>query len=37
VHTKLPQFEDINVALLNTISSEKWQDTLRHWLGRDRE
>jgi hypothetical protein len=25
------------VALLSTRSSEKWQGTLRHWLGRDRE
>lgn len=37
VHPKLPEFEDINVALLSTTSSEKWQETLRHWLGRDRE
>ena len=37
VHSKLPEFEDINVALLSTTSSEKWQDTLRHWLGTDRE
>lgn len=37
VHSKLPEFEDINVALLNTTSSEKWQDTLRHWLVRDQE
>ena len=37
VHTKLPEFEAINVALLNTRSSEKWQDTIRRWLGRDRE
>jgi len=37
VHAKLPEFEDINVALLSTTASEKWQDTLRHWLGRDRE
>ena len=37
VHTRLPEFESINVALLNTRSSEKWQEALRHWLGRDRE
>jgi ABC-type amino acid transport substrate-binding protein len=37
VHSKLPEFEDINVALLSTTSSEKWQGTLRHWLIRDRE
>lgn len=37
VHSNLPEFEAINVALLSTISSEKWQDTIRHWLGRDRE
>ncbi len=37
VQTGLPEYEDIKVALLDTIFSEKWQDTLRRWLGRDRE
>lgn len=36
-HPDLPEFEAINVALLNTTASEKWQDTLHHWLIRDRE
>ena len=37
VRTKLPAWEDINVSLLDTTASEKWQDTLHRWLGRDRE
>lgn len=37
VQTKLPEWDAVNVALLNATASEKWQDTLRHWLGRDRE
>lgn len=37
IHAGLPEFEQINVALLKTTSSEEWQDTLHHWLGRDRE
>ncbi len=37
VQTKLPEWEAINVALLNAAASEKWQDTLHQWLVRDRE
>lgn len=37
VRSKLPEFEQINVALLKTTASEEWQDTLHRWLGRDRE
>ena len=37
VHPGLPEFEAINVALLNTTASGKWQETLHHWLIRDRE
>jgi polar amino acid transport system substrate-binding protein len=37
VRDNLPEYNDIKVALLNTIFTEKWQDTLRSWLGRDRE
>lgn len=37
VRDNLPEYEDIKVALLNTIFSEKWQETLHHWLGRERE
>jgi len=37
VRNGLPEYEDIKVALLNTIASEEWQDTLRRWLGRDKE
>ncbi len=37
VHHDLPEFEAINVALLNTTASEQWRDTLHHWLIRDRE
>lgn len=37
VHPDLPEFEAINVALLNTTSGAKWRDTVHHWLIRDRE
>lgn len=37
VQTKLAEWEDINVALLNSTASENWQDTLHLWLGRDKE
>lgn len=37
VHPALPEFEQINAALLGTLASEEWQETLRRWLGPDRE
>ena len=37
VRNRLPAWEDINVSLLDTTAGEKWQNTLRRWLGRDRE
>jgi ABC-type amino acid transport substrate-binding protein len=33
VHPDLPEFEQINVALLKTIGSPEWQDVLKRWLG----
>lgn len=37
VHSKLPEFEAINVALLAAIASEEWQKTLRDWLGQSHQ
>ncbi|MFZ4773779.1 MAG: transporter substrate-binding domain-containing protein [Terrimicrobiaceae bacterium] len=37
VHPDLPEFEKINGALLATLASEEWHETLHYWLGRDRE
>ncbi len=37
VHSKLPEFEEINVALLATTSSEEWQEILRDWLGHNHQ
>ncbi len=33
VQPDLPEFDDINLALLSTTSSPEWEKTVRRWLG----